>query len=201
MSWTDRHEEGLRRLGERTERKHDFTWRRPHTIQVSGKVPATLAVKTSALAGAASMTLKAVAGVGLRGAVWEDIVLVHDGTSYTLSADATAASDEIMVSFTPGLAGGASVDDVVTLPGTVDYTTRSDGGTLWGVRSDLTNFPIEPGSFGEQGFAFSIPRNGAPLTPRPGHVIKISTPIALEGKILTILKAPAPKWVVGVQAA
>ena len=189
----------MRRVGDHFGSRHTFIWRRPHRLKVSGAVPVTLAVKVAALAGVSTLTLKAGSSLALEGDVYKDLVITIAGTDYTLSADASASSSELVVSFAPVLAAGVSIDDVVTVAGTVNVTTRLDGELLWGLKEELDLTRII-GEVKAQAFTWRIPVNSAPLVPIAGHRIDIAA-LGFLGVVRETFDQTAGVYPVAVDAA
>lgn len=199
MNWAQEHEEIMRITGDRLSSRHTFIWRRPHRLKVDKSVPKTLAVKFAALAGVSALTLFAGTGLSLEGEVFNGLVITIAGTDHTLSADATAASSQIVVAFTPVLPADVSIDDVVTLAPNVVLTDRLDGEKLWGLKEELDLTRID-GTFSAQAFTWRIPVRSAPLTPVAGHFIDIPE-LGFLGVVKEVFDRTAGVYPTAVDAA
>ena len=198
MDWSQQHEEIMRTVGDELGSRHTFIWHRQHRLKVNSAVPVTLTVKIAALAGVSALTLYAGAALALEGDVYKDLVITIAGTDYSLSTDASAASSALVVSFTPVLAADVSIDDVVTVAGTVEITKRLDGELLWGLKEELDLVRID--AYGLRAFTFRVPKNSAPLVPKAGHRIDIPE-LGFLGVVKEIFDETAALWPLAVDAA
>lgn len=97
---------------------------RPHSVtdRDTSTPLGSVALSGAHLSGATALTLRATDSGALRGKIPKGLVLTIGGTPHTTQADATASSNAIAVTVSPGLDGAKSDGEAVTLAESVTFS-------------------------------------------------------------------------------
>ncbi len=143
---------------------------RRHGVSQGSQVAYSMSVVSGAGAGATALTFDVQASgrrQPLAGKVWAQTVFALAGTDYTVSADADVASNQLVVTFSPGLVAPVSAGDIATFSDTRHDTlaagVRIAGRKVRGIVSDWSN--QQRALLRSGGLNLLLPAEGLPFLP------------------------------------
>lgn len=143
---------------------------RPHSLtdRDTATPVGTLRLSGAHSTGVTALTLEASDGGALRGTVPKGIVLTIDAVEYTVQAGATAASNALVVTVSPGLGGNKADEKSVTVAPNVAYAYAKAV-----ARPANDSEQVHAQSFGREiSYILSVPARGATTWIESGDLVQ-----------------------------